>query len=72
MCLTCSTGRGNSFSIFEGGIIPCKIVGMIRLTYLVLYLQLEGTVMSSNHVDKIMVHVDPLHRYCVALVVPFA
>lgn len=26
--------------------------------------------MSSNYVDNIMVYADPLHNYCVALVVP--
>ncbi|KAA8526635.1 hypothetical protein F0562_008162 [Nyssa sinensis] len=32
--------------------------------------KVEATLMSSNYVDNIMVHVDPFHNNCVALVVP--
>lgn len=33
-------------------------------------LQVEAALMGSNYVDNIMVYADPLHNYCVALVVP--
>lgn len=33
-------------------------------------LQVEAALTSSNYVDTIMIHADPFHNYCVALVVP--
>jgi long-chain acyl-CoA synthetase len=33
-------------------------------------LQVESALQTSNYVDNIMVHADPFHSYCVALVVP--
>jgi len=33
-------------------------------------LQVEAALTSSSYVDGIMVHADPFHSYCVALVVP--
>jgi len=33
-------------------------------------LQVEAALISSHYVDNIMVYADPLHNYCVALVVP--
>lgn len=33
-------------------------------------LQVEAALGSSNYVDSIMVHADPMNSYCVALVVP--
>lgn len=32
--------------------------------------QVEAALQLSNYVDNIMVHADPYHNYCVALVVP--
>lgn len=32
--------------------------------------KVEAALMSSNYVDNIMLHADPFHSYCVALVVP--
>ncbi|KAA8524884.1 hypothetical protein F0562_011307 [Nyssa sinensis] len=32
--------------------------------------KVEAALMSSNYVDNIMVHADPFHNYCVALLVP--
>lgn len=32
--------------------------------------QVEAALGSSNYVDNIMVHADPMNSYCVALVVP--
>ncbi|KAL5581686.1 hypothetical protein UlMin_014128 [Ulmus minor] len=32
--------------------------------------KVESALMSSNYVDNIMLHADPFHNYCVALVVP--
>lgn len=32
--------------------------------------KVESALMSSNYVDNIMVHADPFHSYCVALVIP--
>lgn len=33
-------------------------------------LQVEAALSTSNYVDNIMLHADPFHSYCVALVVP--
>lgn len=32
--------------------------------------KVESALMSSNYVDNVMLHADPFHSYCVALVVP--
>lgn len=32
--------------------------------------QVESVLVLSNYVDNIMLHADPFHSYCVALVVP--
>lgn len=33
-------------------------------------LQVEAALMTCGYVDNIMVHADPFHNFCVALVVP--
>ena len=51
-----------------------KVISDVQWAYLIwsefLHLQVEAALASSNYVDNIMVHADPYHNYCVALVVP--
>lgn len=46
---------------------------MVSTMFIVLFrppLQVESALMSSNYVDNVMLHADPFHSYCVALIVP--
>lgn len=44
--------------------IQCSLSGLMA------GLQVEAALISSDYVDNIMIHADPFHNYCVALVVP--
>ncbi|KAK1567407.1 hypothetical protein Q3G72_011852 [Acer saccharum] len=59
------TCAGAAFSEWDG-----TTVGRVGPPLPCSYIKVEAALSSANYVDSIMVHADPFHNYCVALVVP--
>lgn len=51
-------------------IIVCGLIISVSKPEISFFLQVEAALITSPYVENIMLHCDPFHSYCVALVVP--